>query len=62
MPITVPKYAPKATDVNLATALQYGTGQGLIALQDFTKEFIEKVYQPAYSDWTMLISTGNTDG
>lgn len=62
MPISVPKYTSKASDVNLATALQYGTAQGLIALQDFTKEFIERVYQPAYSDWTLLISTGNTDG
>lgn len=61
--ITIPKYASDPTnEVNLATALQYGTAQGIIPLQKFLKEFASKVYQPAYSDFTTLVHTGNTDG
>ncbi|KAI0082536.1 PLP-dependent transferase [Panus rudis PR-1116 ss-1] len=62
IPITVPKYPSSPDDVNLATALQYGTAQGLVELQKAIKELISKVYQPAYSNWAMLVDTGNTDG
>lgn len=61
-PITVPKYPATKDDVNLATALQYGTANGLPQLQKFIKNFVEQVYQPAYADWTILVHTGNTDG
>lgn len=60
--ITVPKYPSKPEDINLATALQYGTAKGLPQLIQFLAEFVEKVYQPAYSDAAVLLQTGNTDG
>ncbi|KAI0751113.1 PLP-dependent transferase [Daedaleopsis nitida] len=60
--IVVPKYPATKDDVNLATALQYGTATGLPQLQKFIKEFVGKVYDPAYSDCTQLVQTGNTDG
>ncbi|KAL4247015.1 Class-I pyridoxal-phosphate-dependent aminotransferase-like protein [Abortiporus biennis] len=60
-PITVPKYPTKPDQVNLATSLQYGTSKGLPQLVDFIKEFVEDVFQPAYSDATVLLQTGNTD-
>ncbi|KAM5534779.1 hypothetical protein V8D89_011495 [Ganoderma adspersum] len=61
-PITVPKYPANSGDINLAQALQYGTATGLPQLREFINDFAEKVYQPAYSDWTTLVHTGNTDG
>ncbi|KAI0650413.1 PLP-dependent transferase [Trametes meyenii] len=61
-PITIPKFTERPEDVNLATALQYGTATGLPQLSKFINDFVGKVYQPAYSDWTTLVQTGNTDG
>ncbi|EKM59753.1 uncharacterized protein PHACADRAFT_250454 [Phanerochaete carnosa HHB-10118-sp] len=62
-PINVPKYASDpVNEVNLAVALQYGTAQGIVPLQKFIKEFVTRVYQPAYSDFATLVHTGNTDG
>jgi len=60
--ISVAKYPADRLTVNLATALQYGTAQGLPALQAVWREFVGKVYKPAYDDWTVLADTGNTDG
>ncbi len=60
--ITIPKYADRPEDINLATALQYGMATGLPALSKFINEFVGKTYKPAFSDWTTLIQTGNTDG
>ncbi|THH28413.1 hypothetical protein EUX98_g5776 [Antrodiella citrinella] len=60
--LTVPKYPTTPDQVNLAVALQYGQAIGLPQLQAFIKEFSTKVYSPAYSNWTNLIHTGNTDG
>lgn len=60
--ITIPKYSSNAADVTLSAALQYGTAKGIAALQSFIKDFAEKVYQPGYADWTVLVDTGSTDG
>lgn len=60
--LSIPKYATNPEDVQLSVALQYGMATGLAALQKFLKEFTEKVYQPAYSDFEVLVDTGNTDG
>ncbi|KAL7282645.1 hypothetical protein ACG7TL_004118 [Trametes sanguinea] len=60
--ITIPKFPEHPDEVNLATALQYGTATGLPQLQKFINNFVKKVYQPAYEDWTTLVQTGNTDG
>ncbi|KZT71526.1 PLP-dependent transferase [Daedalea quercina L-15889] len=61
--ITIPKFVEHpAEEVNLAVALQYGTATGLPQLQKFMKDFVDKVYQPAYDDCTIMVHTGNTDG
>lgn len=60
--ITVPKFPSSSDEINLAVALQYGTAQGIVQLQAFLKEFVQRVYQPGYSDCTTLVHTGNTDG
>ncbi|KZS93370.1 PLP-dependent transferase [Sistotremastrum niveocremeum HHB9708] len=60
--ITIPKYTANPEDPNLAVALQYGTATGLVPLQKFIQEFVTKVYQPAYSDFTTIVHVGNTDG
>ncbi|CCL98270.1 uncharacterized protein FIBRA_00264 [Fibroporia radiculosa] len=59
--ISIPKFSETTEQVSLAVALQYG-GIGLRQLQAFLNEFVEKVYQPAYSDFSILVHTGNTDG
>jgi aromatic amino acid aminotransferase I len=48
--------------LNLATALQYGPATGMTRTQAFIREFTERIYAPAYSDWTTLVHAGNTDG
>ena len=53
---------PDDGGVNLSTALQYGPATGLPRTQEFIREFTERVYAPAYDDWTTLVHTGNTDG
>ncbi len=53
---------PDDGGVNLATALQYGPATGLARTRAFIREFTERVYAPAYDDWTTLVHTGNTDG
>ena len=60
--INIPKYPTTPDQINLAVALQYGQAIGLPQLQVFIKNFAQHVYAPAYSDWTTLIHTGNTDG
>lgn len=62
--LVVPKYssAPPTDAVSLAVALQYGTATGLVPLNTFIREFTKRVYQPQYSDFTVLIHAGNTDG
>ena len=58
---TIPRYGENRGDISLATALQYGNAEGVPQLQTFIKDFISKVYQPAYADWTIMVHTGNTD-
>lgn len=48
--------------LNLATVLQYGPATGHALMQKFIREFTERIYAPAYADWTTLVDTGNTDG
>ncbi|KAJ7180012.1 pyridoxal phosphate-dependent transferase [Mycena crocata] len=59
--VTIPKYPVRPEDLNLATALQYGMSSGLPQLQKIVKEFSDKVYQPAYKNYTTLLHAGNTD-
>jgi aromatic amino acid aminotransferase I len=62
--IFVPKYdaTPDPSKVTLEHLLQYSGAQGHPALQAFIKEFVQKVYQPAYADWDTLLDVGSTDG
>jgi hypothetical protein len=48
--------------MNLATFLQYSTAVAERHLQEFLSHFVDEVYQPATEDYTILVSTGNTDG
>ena len=61
IPFTVKKYAEHPGDIDLATALRYGDSGGLIQLREITRSFTERVHQPAYEDWEILIDTGSTD-
>jgi aromatic amino acid aminotransferase I len=59
--VTVPKYSARPEDLNLETALQYGLSGGLPQLQKIVKEYSDKVYDPAYENYTTLLHAGNTD-
>jgi len=48
--------------LNLATALQRGPFTGLARTRAFIHEFTERIYSPAYDNWTTSVHTGNTDG
>ncbi|KAH7343754.1 pyridoxal phosphate-dependent transferase [Rhizoctonia solani] len=63
--MTIPKYAnPKdgPSAIQLSTALQYSMVAGLPAFVDFVRNFTLQVFQPAYSDFSVLANSGNTDG
>ncbi|KAK7049551.1 hypothetical protein VNI00_005582 [Paramarasmius palmivorus] len=62
VPFTVNRFSDDPEDLTLATSLQYGMAKGLPQLNNIIKEFTEKVYKPAYNNWTTLVHTGNTDG
>ena len=47
--------------IQLATSLQYQSATGPPALPLFLREYVQKVYQPAYADWDVLINCGATD-
>ncbi|KIY42913.1 PLP-dependent transferase [Fistulina hepatica ATCC 64428] len=59
---TIPKYPLKPDDINLAVSLQYSLATGMPQLSKVIREFTEKVYRPAYSNFQTLVHTGNTDG
>ncbi|ODN83143.1 hypothetical protein L202_01343 [Cryptococcus amylolentus CBS 6039] len=62
---TIPKYASGATNpltIELSTSLQYQSAAGPPALPLFLREYVSKVYKPAYADWDVLINVGATDG
>uniref|UniRef100_A0A0W0FCP6 PLP-dependent transferase n=1 Tax=Moniliophthora roreri TaxID=221103 RepID=A0A0W0FCP6_MONRR len=59
---TVSRFSDNPDDLTLATSLQYGMAKGLPQLNAIIKELTEKVYKPAYSNFTTLVHTGNTDG
>ncbi|KAM0746202.1 PLP-dependent transferase [Meredithblackwellia eburnea MCA 4105] len=48
--------------VDLISSLQYGEATGLLSLRQFGREFIQRVFPPAYNDWEILLNSGNTDG
>ncbi|WVF72181.1 hypothetical protein IAT40_006993 [Kwoniella sp. CBS 6097] len=62
---SIPKYAPKPTDattIQLSTSLQYAAATGPPALPLFLREYVSKIYRPAYADWDVLVNVGATDG
>lgn len=58
---TLPKFASEPGQLDLATLLQYGSGEGHKTLRDFGAEFTKLVYEPAYADYQVLMNNGNTD-
>ncbi|KAF7352816.1 Aminotran-1-2 domain-containing protein [Mycena venus] len=74
--VTVPKYPVRPEDINLATVRLFlaistypnmfenrlcSMSSGIPQLQKIVKEFSDKVYKPAYSNYTTLLHAGNTD-
>lgn len=62
MTLSVPKYPSTKTDISLTSILQYGDCSGHPALRAFLHKFTLDVYQPAYSDFQILLHEGNTSG
>ncbi|SGZ29995.1 BQ5605_C052g12585 [Microbotryum silenes-dioicae] len=61
--ITIPKYIPNATldQIQLSSALQYGTAVGIPSLAKFIKDFTELVFRPGYANYETLVNAGSTD-
>jgi aromatic amino acid aminotransferase I len=36
--------------------------RGIPSLESFIKDYSARFYKPGFSDWTVLVHTGNTDG
>jgi len=60
---TIPKYVenPTPETIQLATSLQYQAATGPPALPLFLREYVKKIYNPAYADWDVLLNCGATD-
>lgn len=52
----------EANAIPLSVSLQYGNSAGNIKLLDFIIEHTKLVHDPAYSDWDVIMSVGNTQG
>lgn len=52
----------KEDGIDLKEALQYGSTEGLKALRTFTKDFIQRVINPAATAWDTALTTGGADG
>ena len=61
---SIPKYITdaKPETIQLSTSLQYQTATGPPALPAFLREYVQRIYRPAYADWDVLINVGATDG
>ncbi|KAE9411327.1 PLP-dependent transferase [Gymnopus androsaceus JB14] len=59
--VSIPKYASPSNKNTLSSALQYGTSHGSAALSSFIRAFTSRVMNPGYSDFDILLNSGNTD-
>ncbi|OJJ76707.1 hypothetical protein ASPBRDRAFT_118009 [Aspergillus brasiliensis CBS 101740] len=48
-------------ELPLEEILQYGSGAGHPQLRSWCREFTQRVHQPAYADWEVLLHPGNTN-
>ena len=62
--ITIPKFVKEPTrgSLQVSTALQYGSADGLLFLQNWIKQWMTLVSLPAYEGWAILLDDGATDG
>ncbi|TPX44128.1 hypothetical protein SeMB42_g02801 [Synchytrium endobioticum] len=58
---TVPLFPDLRASVTLGEALQYGEGRGLQKLVTLLSESVEKTHKPKYCDWSLVVTSGNTD-
>ncbi|KAJ3828925.1 pyridoxal phosphate-dependent transferase [Lentinula raphanica] len=58
---SIPKNVSPSHQNTLSAALQYGTSYGSANLSSFIREFTSRVMNPAYSDFEILLDSGNTD-
>ncbi|ODV98198.1 hypothetical protein PACTADRAFT_47998 [Pachysolen tannophilus NRRL Y-2460] len=62
-PVIIPKVTDRPDDIiDLKNGLQYSYIQGLKPLLLFLKEFVQKVYPPAYNDWEVVLNNGAGNG
>lgn len=48
--------------IDIRQGFQYSMHSGMDQLNQFCKDFIERVHKPGYSEWTTTLSTGAGDG
>ncbi|GAA5925167.1 hypothetical protein JCM10213_000550, partial [Rhodosporidiobolus nylandii] len=59
--IQLQKYAADKQQLDLQSVLQYGYANGFPTLRAWLADWTREVYDPATSDWEILLHTGNTD-
>ncbi|KWU47033.1 PLP-dependent transferase [Rhodotorula sp. JG-1b] len=60
MTLNFQKYPSSKGTVDLSTILQYGSCEGLFPLREWVRKYTLDVYQPAYSNFEILLHEGNT--
>ncbi|KAI9504581.1 pyridoxal phosphate-dependent transferase [Coemansia spiralis] len=59
--VSVASKKPTAGTEGLERFLQYGNGRGVPSYTKFVCEHTERVHNPPYEDWDVVVSSGNTD-
>lgn len=59
---TVPQVSDEADEIDLRYGLQYAAIEGLPPLVNYTKQFVERCFPPAFQDWTTIITNGAGNG
>ncbi|KAJ1665090.1 hypothetical protein EV178_003529 [Coemansia sp. RSA 1646] len=59
--VSITTKKPTAKVEGLERFLQYGNGRGVPSYTRFAYEHTERVHDPPYEDWDVVVSSGNTD-
>lgn len=59
---TVPQVTDDPSEIDLRYGLQYAAIEGLPPLVNYTREFVERCFPPAFQDWATIITNGAGNG
>lgn len=59
--VVIPRHKTSDTAFDIAGGLQYTGGSGLAKFAELCKDLTERMWEPVYSDWDILVNSGGTD-